>query len=404
MSQFTNLHVSGKAVLVRVDFNVPLDKDHNVTDDTRIRAAIPTIKSLLDRGAAVVLMSHLGRPQKKKLENGSLDLEKFSIAPAANHLSKLLAIPVVVAKDVIGPDAIAKRQALKPGEVLMLENTRFEAGEEKGDATLAAQMAAFGDVYVNDAFGSAHRAHASTTQVATHFEKNAKAFGMLMDKEIANARGVLDNPTSPVVAITGGAKVSDKVLLLEKLLDLADDIIIGGGMAYTFVKAKGGDIGTSLVELDLLDKALEILAKAEQKGVGIHLPADNVCAQEFSPTAEAKVFASGTIPADWMGLDIGEKAQAQFAQVISKAKTILWNGPMGVFEFEKFAHGTTSVAESVAAATKNGAYSLIGGGDSVAAIVKAGLEDEVSFVSTGGGALLEFLEGKTLPGVAAIEA
>lgn len=404
MSQFTNLHVSGKAVLVRVDFNVPLDKDHNVTDDTRIRAAIPTIKSLLDRGAAVVLMSHLGRPQKKKLENGSLDLEKFSIAPAANHLSKLLAIPVVVAKDVIGPDAIAKRQALKPGEVLMLENTRFEAGEEKGDATLAAQMAAFGDVYVNDAFGSAHRAHASTTQVATHFEKNAKAFGMLMDKEIANARGVLDNPTSPVVAITGGAKVSDKVLLLEKLLDLADDIIIGGGMAYTFVKAKGGDIGTSLVELDLLDKALEILAKAEEKGVGIHLPTDNVCAQEFSPTAEAKVFASGTIPADWMGLDIGDKAQAQFAEVISKAKTILWNGPMGVFEFEKFAHGTTSVAKSVAAATKNGAYSLIGGGDSVAAIVKAGLEDEVSFVSTGGGALLEFLEGKTLPGVAAIEA
>lgn len=404
MAQFTNLHVSGKAALVRVDFNVPLDTDRNVTDDTRIRAAIPTIKSLLDRGAAIVLMSHLGRPQKKKLENGNLDTAKFSIVPAARHLGSLIGVPVATAKDVVGPDAIAKRQALKPGQILMLENTRFEPGEEKGDAHLGAQMAAFGDIYINDAFGTAHRAHASTTLVANHFEKNAKAFGMLMDKEIANARGVLENPTSPVVAITGGAKVSDKVLLLEKLLDLADDIIIGGGMAYTFVKAQGGDIGTSLVELDLLEKALEILAKAKQKGVGIHLPADNVCAKEFSPSAEAKVFASGTIPADWMGLDIGEEARTQFDAVISKAKTVLWNGPMGVFEFEKFAHGTTAVANSVAAATKNGAYSLIGGGDSVAAIVKAGLEDEVSFVSTGGGALLEFLEGKTLPGVAAIEA
>ncbi|MFK8055666.1 MAG: phosphoglycerate kinase [Saprospiraceae bacterium] len=404
MSRFSNLYVSGKSVLVRVDFNVPLDKNRNVSDDTRIRAAVPTIKSLLDRGAAIVLMSHLGRPQKKKLENGKLNKEKFSVAPAAAHLSKLLGIPVTVANDVVGPDAVAKRTALKPGEILMLENTRFKVGEEKGDEHLGAQFAAFGDVYVNDAFGTAHRAHASTTQVASHFEHNAKAFGMLMDKEIANARGVLDNPTSPVVAITGGAKVSDKVLLLEKLLDLADDIIIGGGMAYTFVKAKGGDIGNSLVELDLLDKALAILAKAEERGVGIHLPADNVCAQEFSPTAEAKVFASGEIPADWMGLDIGEKAQKQFDVVISKAKTVLWNGPMGVFEFEQFAHGTTAVANAVAAATKNGAYSLIGGGDSVAAIVKAGLEDQVSFVSTGGGALLEFLEGKTLPGVAAIEA
>ncbi len=403
MAQFANLSVSGKTVLVRVDFNVPLDDDRNVSDDTRIRAAIPTIKSLVDRGAAVVLMSHLGRPQKKKLDDGKLDKNKFSIAPAAKHLSQLLGIPVSVAVDVVGPDAVAKRKELKPGQILMLENTRFKVGEEKGDAKLGEKFATFGDIYVNDAFGTAHRAHASTTLVANHFDQDAKAFGMLMDKEIANARGVLDNPTSPVVAITGGAKVSDKVLLLEKLLDLADDIIIGGGMAYTFVKAKGGDIGTSLVELDLLDKALEILAKAEEKGVGIHLPADNVCAQEFSPTAEAKVFASGEIPADWMGLDIGEKAQAQFDKVLSNAKTVLWNGPMGVFEFEKFAHGTTSVAKSVAAATKNGAYSLIGGGDSVAAIVKAGLEDEVSFVSTGGGALLEFLEGKTLPGVAAIE-
>jgi len=250
MAQFANLFVSGKSALVRVDFNVPLDKNQNVTDDTRIRAAIPTIKSLLDRGAAIVLMSHLGRPQKKKLDNGELNKAKFSIAPAARHLGSLLGVPVITASDVVGPDAIAKRQALQPGQILMLENTRFEPGEEKGDEHLGAQMAAFGDVYVNDAFGTAHRAHASTTLVASHFEHNAKSFGMLMDKEIANARGVLDSPTAPVVAITGGAKVSDKVLLLEKLIDLADDIIIGGGMAYTSLQQQ--KLRSLQVELFLL--------------------------------------------------------------------------------------------------------------------------------------------------------
>jgi phosphoglycerate kinase len=337
------------------------------------------------------------------LDNGDVDRQQFSLAPAAKHLAELMQVQVKMASDLVGEDARQKQAALRPGEILMLENTRFEAGEEKGDEELARKLAEFGDVYVNDAFGSAHRAHSSTAQIAAHFPAEAKAFGLLMKKEIDNARGVLDNPTSPVVAITGGAKVSDKVLLLEKLLDLADDIIVGGGMAYTFVKAQGGSIGNSLVEDDLLEKAREILQKAKAKGVGIHLPADNVCTQEFAADAPASTYLSGEIPDGWMGLDIGEQARTQFDEVIMQAKTILWNGPMGVFEFARFAEGTNAVARSVANATSKGAYSLIGGGDSVAAIVKAGLEDQVSFASTGGGALLEFLEGKTLPGVAAIE-
>ncbi len=403
MASFSDLDVSGKTVLVRVDFNVPLDEAQNVTDDTRVRAAVPTIKHLLDRGAAVVLMSHLGRPLKKLTEKGEVDREKFSVAPAAKVLGEQLGLVVRTAEDTVGPDAKAKAAALRPGEVLMLENTRFEPGEEKGDPVLAKALSEFGEVYVNDAFGAAHRAHASTTTVAEYFDLDKRAFGLLMQKELENGRKLLDNPERPVVAITGGAKVSDKVLLLEKLLDFADDVIVGGGMAYTFVKAAGGTIGTSLVENDLLDKAREIRQKAEDSGTGFHLPMDNVCTQEFDADATAAVYASGQIPDGWMGLDIGAKARRQFHDIIVNAKTILWNGPMGVFEFKNFAAGTYAVADAVVEATANGAFSLIGGGDSAAAITQAGLEDKVSFVSTGGGAMLELLEGKTLPGVAAIE-
>ena len=405
MAQFQDLSVSGKTVLVRVDFNVPMDDQLNITEDARIRAALPSLQNLLDRGAALVLMSHLGRPLKEgKKADGSVDYHRFSTKPAARRLGELLGVQVITADDVAGEDAQKKAAALRPGEVLMVENTRFEAGEEKGDEVLAKAMASLGSVYVNDAFGAAHRAHASTTTVARFFSKEDRAFGLLMAKELENGRRVLDNPARPVVAITGGAKVSDKVLLLEQLLNLADEVIVGGGMAYTFVKAAGGSIGKSIVENDLLDKAREIRAMAEARGQGFHLPIDNVCTREFSADAASAVYQSGEIPDEWMGLDIGEHARRQFRDVIANAKTILWNGPMGVFEFQAFAAGTYAVADAVADATAKGAYSLIGGGDSAAAIAQAGLEDKVSFVSTGGGAMLEFLEGKTLPGVAAIEA
>ena len=403
MASFHDLDVSGKTALVRVDFNVPLDDAGNVTDDTRVRGALPTIESLLGRGAAVVLMSHLGRPQKKKLADGSVDRATFSVKPAAARLGELLGVAVATADDVGGPDSVAKAEALRPGEVLLIENTRFEPGEEKGDRDLAERLAALGDVYVNDAFGAAHRAHASTTTVAEFFAPESKAAGLLMAKELEAGQRLLDEPGRPFVAITGGAKVSDKVLLLEKLVDKADVVIVGGGMAYTFLKAQGGEIGTSLLEPDLLDKAREILAKAAAKGVTIYLPTDNVCTQEFSPDAAAATYPSDAIPAGWGGLDIGVASRERFRDAVRGAKTILWNGPMGVFEFEKFAAGTYAVAEAVAGATDNGAYSLIGGGDSASAINQGGYGDRVSFVSTGGGAMLELLEGKTLPGVAALE-
>ena len=403
MANFQDLDVSGKTVLVRVDFNVPLDDAGAVTDDTRVRGALPTIESLLERGAAVVLMSHLGRPQKKKREDGSVDRGKFSIAPAARRLGELLGLSVTVASDVGGEDSLAKAKALRPGEVLMIENTRFEAGEEQGDRALAERLAALGSVYVNDAFGAAHRAHSSTTTVAEFYEPHQKAAGLLMAKELEAGQRLLDDPARPFVAITGGAKVSDKVLLLEKLLDKADHVIVGGGMAYTFAKALGGSIGTSLVEPDLCDKAREIMALAEEKGTQLHFPLDNVCTQEFAPDAAAATYASGTIPDGWGGLDIGVQSRRAFADVLANAKTVLWNGPMGVFEFKKFAAGTYAVAEAVAETTDNGAYSLIGGGDSASAINQGGFADRVSFVSTGGGAMLELLEGKTLPGVAALE-
>ena len=403
MANFSELQVSGKTVLVRVDFNVPLDEDGNVTDDTRVRGALPTIKDLLDRGAAVVLMSHLGRPQKKKLEDGSIDKKGLSVAPAAAKLGEHLGLLVKTASDVGGADSVEKAKALRPGEVLMIENTRFEAGEEKGDIHLAEKLAALGDIYVNDAFGAAHRAHASTTTVASQFPADKKAAGLLMAKELEAGQKLLDNPERPFVAITGGAKGSDKVLLLEKLLDTADEVIVGGGMAYTFTKAIGGTIGTSLLEEDLIPKANEILALAKEKGVGLHLPTDNICTQEFAPDATSAKYPADAIPDAWGGLDIGPDSRQQFADVIANAKTILWNGPMGVFEFEKFAAGTYAVAEAVATATDNGAYSVIGGGDSASAVTQGGYANRVSFVSTGGGAMLELLEGKTLPGVAALE-
>ncbi len=399
----THLDVQGKRVLMRVDFNVPLDKSQNVTDDNRIRAALPTITNLLERGAALVLMSHLGRPQKKKKEDGSIDRERFSLKPAADRLGELLEAPVQFCPSTVGEQAERMAAALQPGEVLVLENTRFEAGEGKGDEALAREMAKLGDFYVNDAFGSAHRAHASTTTVAQFFDPDKRAFGFLMLQELENGQKLLDNPESPVTAIIGGAKVSDKIQLLERLLDTANNILIGGAMAYTFFLAKGGQVGKSLVETDKTDLANELIRKAQEKNVQLLLPPDSVIADDFNNDAAHKTTPSDQIPDGWMGLDIGPEARAAFASVIEQSKTVLWNGPMGVFEFSNFAGGTRAVAEAVVKSTEQGAYSLIGGGDSAAAIIQMGMADQVSFVSTGGGAMLEFLEGKTLPGVAAIK-
>jgi len=396
------INFQNKKALVRVDFNVPLDAEFNITDDTRIKNALPTIKHILDHGGAVILMSHLGRPQKKRKEDGSIDIDKFTLRHLVPHLTSVLGVQVKFATDTVGPSATAQAAALKPGEVLLLENTRFETGEEKGEATLAEKMSELGDVYVNDAFGTAHRAHASTAVIAQYFAPGNRDFGFLMENEIKNAGKVLDSAQHPFTAITGGAKVSDKILLLERFLSLVDNIIIGGGMAYTFVKAKGGQIGNSLVEEDRIGLAKEILAKAEEKGVKIWLPTDSVAADNFANDANRVEVSSYKIPDGYMGLDIGEKARAEFSDVIKSSKTIIWNGPMGVFEMSNFANGTKTIALAVAEATKNGAFSLVGGGDSVAAVNQMGLTDKVSFVSTGGGAMLEMLEGKELPGIKAI--
>ncbi len=391
-----------KKVLLRVDFNVPLDKEYHITDDTRIRAALPTIEELLDSGAAVILMSHLGRPQKKKKEDGSVDREKFTLEHVVDHLSDLLGRPVEFAHDTVGEEARAKSAHLKSGEVLLLENTRFEAGEEKGDETLARQMSELADYYVNDAFGTAHRAHASTTVVAQFFDRDHKSFGLLMQKELENAEVVRSNPERPYTAIVGGAKVSDKIGLLENLLGKCDYILVGGGMAYTFFKASGGQIGNSLVEEDKLDLANELREEADQKGTKILLPVDSVVADQFSGEASTQVAPSDQIPEGWMGLDIGEKAIQAFSEVIGKSRTVMWNGPMGVFEMEKFAKGSFAIAEAMAEASRKGAFTMVGGGDSVSAVNQSGLADQISFISTGGGAMLEYLEGKTLPGVKAI--
>lgn len=391
-----------KRVLIRVDFNVPLDKNYKITDDTRIRKALPTIKSVLDKGGAVILMSHLGRPQKKLKDDGSIDVERFTLRHLVSHLSSLLEREVTFSPDTVGSDALSKSYLLNPGQVLLLENTRFHKGESKGDEIFAAGLSNLGDIYINDAFGTAHRAHASTTTVANHFEKDEKSFGLLMESEIKNADKVLHSPARPLTAIVGGAKVSDKIQLLERLMELTQNIIIGGGMAYTFVKAKGGEIGNSLCEDSHLDLALELLEKASKNNVDIYLPEDSVIADDFNNDANKQTVNSNEIPDGWMGLDIGPKAVEQFSAVVKESKTILWNGPQGVFEMENFSHGTMAIAKVVAEATEEGSFSLIGGGDSVAAINKAGLTDQVSFVSTGGGAMLEYLEGKKLPGIKAI--
>lgn len=392
-----------KKVLVRVDFNVPLDHDFNITDDTRIRKALPTIQHILDEGGAAILMSHLGRPMKKLKEDGSIDREKFTLYHVVGHLAESLGTKVHFCEETVGDKAERMAAELPTGEVLVLENTRFNEGEKKGDEAFAKQLAKLADLYVNDAFGTAHRAHASTTTVAQYFDKGSKSFGYLMEAEIKNANKVLKTPQRPLAAIIGGAKVSDKILLLERLIDFADHVIIGGGMAYTFVKAQGGSVGNSLVEEDRLQLALDLLEKAKQKGVQLHLPTDSIIADKFDKEAKYTTASSDAIPDGWMGLDIGPEARAAFEKAILAAKTILWNGPMGVFEMPNFANGTKHIAEAVAKATDQGAFSLVGGGDSVSAVNQLGLADEVSYVSTGGGAMLEFLEGKDLPGIKAMQ-
>jgi phosphoglycerate kinase len=397
MSKFSDHNFNNEKVLIRVDFNVPVDDQYRITDDTRMKASVPTIKKILGDGGSVILMSHFGRPKEGPTE-------KYSLQHLLTHLQELLGneTKVLFAGDCIGEDAVNKSKNLKPGEVLLLENLRFYKEEEKGDEAFAEKLSKLGDVYVNDAFGTAHRAHASTAVIAKFFPGDKKMFGLLMENEVANAEKVLHKAEKPFLAIIGGAKVSDKILIIENLLDRATDIIIGGGMAYTFYRAQGGKTGTSLCEEDLLDTANELLNKATKKGVCIHLPQDSIIADKFDQGAEVSGALSNNIPDGWMGLDIGQIACETFIKIINNSKTILWNGPMGVFEMQKFQHGTKAIALAIAHATKNGAFSLVGGGDSVAAVNQFGLADKVSFVSTGGGALLEYFEGKTLPGIAAI--
>ena len=405
MSKFNSTNFNGLKVLVRVDFNVPLDANFNITDDTRMTATIPTIKKILNDGGSAILMSHLGRPK-----DGPTD--KYSLKHLVKHLHELLNLNITpfgdggtnvfFANDCIGDQAAMTATMLRPGEVLLLENLRFYKEEEKGDEAFAEKLSKLGDIYVNDAFGTAHRAHASTAVIAKYFAADKRMFGLLMESEVISAEKVLHNSEKPFTAIIGGAKVSDKILIIENLLERATDIIIGGGMAYTFIKARGGKIGNSLCEDDRLQTALDILAKATEKGVSIHLPENSVCADKFDANANTQTTMSDAIPDGWMGLDIGPKAVGIFSEVISRSKTILWNGPMGVFEMEKFQNGTKSIALAVAEATANGAFSLVGGGDSVAAVNQFHLADKVSYVSTGGGAMLEYFEGKVLPGIAAI--
>lgn len=397
MSKFLDYNFKNQKALIRVDFNVPLDKEFNITDDSRIRATISTLKNILQRGGAVILMSHFGRPKDGPEE-------KYSLKHLIKHLSHLLdGTEIKFADDCIGEQAVEKANSLKPGEVLLLENLRFYIEEEKGDDVFAKKLSKLGDVFVNDAFGTAHRAHASTTIIAKFFPVDKKMFGLLMEAEIASAEKIMLKAEKPFTAIIGGAKVSDKILVIENLLERATDIIIGGGMAYTFMKALGGKIGNSLCEDDRLHTADELMKKAAMKNVCIHLPPDSIIANKFAADADTSDSPSNHIPDGWMGLDIGPNACEQFSNVIKHSKTILWNGPMGVFEMDKFKHGTRSIAKAIADSTKNGAYSLVGGGDSVAAINQFGYADKVSYVSTGGGAMLEYFEGKELPGIAAIK-
>ncbi|WP_394992710.1 phosphoglycerate kinase [Emticicia sp.] len=385
---------SGKKALIRVDFNVPLNDKYEITDDTRITATIPTIKKILKDGGSCILMSHLGRPKDGPTE-------KYSLKHLVNPLSVILGLPVKFADDCIGDSAVEQAASLKSGEVLLLENLRFYKEEEKGDAAFAEKLSKLGTVWVNDAFGTAHRAHASTAVIGQFFED--RVCGYVMQAEVENAQKILNHAERPFTAIMGGAKISDKILLIEKLLDKVDNLIIGGGMTYTFTKAQGGAIGKSLLEADKIPLALELIAKAKEKGVNLIMPVDNLCADAFSNDANRKIVPTGEIPEDFQGLDIGPETIKLFTEILEKSKTILWNGPMGVFEFPNFANGTNAIAEAVVKATEeNEAFSLIGGGDSASAINNAGFGDRVSYVSTGGGALLEYMEGKILPGVAAL--
>ncbi len=394
MKTIDDFSFRNRKALVRVDFNVPLNSDLKVTDETRIKAAIPTIKKIIDEGGSAILMSHLGRPK-----TGPED--KFSLKHIIPNLSDRLGVDVKFADDCVGESAESMSKSLGTGEVLLLENVRFYKEETKGDESFAESLAKLGDIYVNDAFGTAHRAHASTTIAAKFFQD--KCCGYVMKAELENANKILENAERPFTAIMGGAKISDKILIIEQLLDKVDNLIIGGGMSYTFFKAMGGEIGNSLLEEEKLEMAKGLIAKAKEKGVNLELPKDSVVADKFENDANQKVSDNYSIDSDWMGLDIGPEAVKVFSDVIENSKTILWNGPMGVFEMFNFSKGTNSIAQAVVKATDGGAFSLIGGGDSAAAINNLGYGDKVSYVSTGGGALLEFMEGKTLPGVAALE-
>jgi len=398
---FKNFNFKNTKALVRVDFNVPM-KNGIISDDSRIKAALPTIKKIITDGGAVVLMSHWGRPLKDIEKKPTLTLADFSLAPVAKHLSTLLGQEVTFISDCLGKEAQELTASLQMGQIILLENVRYYKEEEKGAIDFAKQLASYGDVYVNDAFGTAHRAHASTAIIAQFFDNTKKTFGFLMEQEVQAANQVMHNAEAPFTAIIGGAKVSDKILIIENLLDRAQHIIIGGGMAYTFFKAQGGQIGNSLCEDDRLDMALALLTNAKNKGVQIHLPTDSIIADKFAADAATKIADNTSIENGWMGLDIGPNAIAHFSEIVANSKTILWNGPMGVFEMEAFQNGTKAIAEAVAQATAKGAFSLVGGGDSVAAVNKFNLADKVSYVSTGGGAMLEYFEGKELPGIASI--
>ncbi|MFV8364095.1 phosphoglycerate kinase [Flavobacterium sp. ZT3P35] len=393
MKTLNDFDFKNKKAIIRVDFNVPLDENFNVTDATRIEAAKPTIDAILKQGGSVILMSHLGRPK-------GVDAQ-FSLKHILNTTAEVLGVPVQFTSNCIGAEAKEAADKLQAGEVLLLENLRFHSEEEAGDVAFAKELASLGDIYVNDAFGTAHRAHASTTIIAQFFP-TAKCFGLLLAKEIESLNKVLKNSEKPVTAVLGGSKVSSKITVIENILDKVDHMIIGGGMTFTFVKALGGKIGNSICEDDKQELALEILRLAKEKGVQIHIPVDVIAADSFSSTAHTQTVDVNEIPDGWQGLDAGPKSLEQFQKVIMDSKTILWNGPLGVFEMENFAHGTIALGNFIAESTANGAFSLVGGGDSVAAVKQFGLEDKMSYVSTGGGAMLEMLEGRTLPGIAAI--
>jgi phosphoglycerate kinase len=393
MKTLSNFNFTNKKAIIRVDFNVPLDENFNVTDATRIEAAKPTIDAILAQGGSVILMSHLGRP--KGVE------EKYSLKHILKTTSEILGVPVQFASNCVGEEAKNAAAKLQAGEVLLLENLRFHNEEEAGDVAFAKELALLGDIYVNDAFGTAHRAHASTTIIAQFFPTE-KCFGLLLAKEIESLNKVLKNSEKPVTAVLGGSKVSSKITVIENILDKVDHMIIGGGMTFTFVKALGGKIGDSICEDDKQELALEILRLAKEKGVQIHIPVDVIAANDFSNNADTQIVDVTAIPDGWQGLDAGPKSLENFKKVIMESKTILWNGPLGVFEMEKFANGTIELGNYIAASTENGAFSLVGGGDSVAAVKQFGLEEKMSYVSTGGGAMLEMLEGRVLPGIAAI--